>query len=364
LSALRTKIGKNLGRKAISPVISTLLIISIVVVASIVTYAWVTNYVNVTTSRIGGAIQIQSVFAHSDSLFLFVQNVGQGPVTFLESNCVYIDGELRNCEIGGDNPLEQGETTTLAINDFIFPQNGHIDIKVVTKSGTFTQANERLTRSLPNVEPLPDGAFTDDFESGNLDKWSVQSPEWENDALLRVSSDAAYQGTWGLRISNINEPHDDAFILKWVPQESFLHGSTRVRFSQDLALGGEITGLINFNTWSSSVGCGLIRWSNGSYSWEIYSRPANVILYSTVFTLVPGQWYKLDFASLASTTSNGNMTLWVDSSKKALISDIRTSDDPTNWIAFAIEADNFYYNSMAETIDFDNAVFANVRLTP
>ena len=46
--------------RAISPIISTLLLIAIAVVASLVAYAWVMGYMSFQTAKTGGAIQIQS----------------------------------------------------------------------------------------------------------------------------------------------------------------------------------------------------------------------------------------------------------------------------------------------------------------
>ena len=53
------KLRKNI--KAISPVLSTLLMIAVAVAASLVTYAWVMGYLNFTTSKVGKSILIQSI---------------------------------------------------------------------------------------------------------------------------------------------------------------------------------------------------------------------------------------------------------------------------------------------------------------
>ena len=53
------KIRKNI--KAISPIISMLLMIAIAVVASLVVYAWVMGYIGYQTGKTGDAVQIQSV---------------------------------------------------------------------------------------------------------------------------------------------------------------------------------------------------------------------------------------------------------------------------------------------------------------
>ena len=53
------KFRKNV--KAISPVLSVLMMIAVAVAASLVTYAWVMGYLGFTTAKVGKAIQIQSI---------------------------------------------------------------------------------------------------------------------------------------------------------------------------------------------------------------------------------------------------------------------------------------------------------------
>ncbi len=82
--------------RAISPVIATLLMIAIAVVASLVTYAWVMGYMSFQTEKTGKAIQIQSVANNTSTghtLTLYVQNVGDSPVTFTAQS-VFINGTL------------------------------------------------------------------------------------------------------------------------------------------------------------------------------------------------------------------------------------------------------------------------------
>jgi flagellin-like protein len=65
------KIRKNV--KAVSPVISVLLMIVVAVAASLVTYAWVMGYMGFTTNKVGKAIMIQAVAQDGT---VSVQNVG------------------------------------------------------------------------------------------------------------------------------------------------------------------------------------------------------------------------------------------------------------------------------------------------
>jgi flagellin-like protein len=87
------KLRKNV--KAISPVISVLLMIAVAVVASLVAYAWVMGYIGGQTQKTGEAIQIQSVSGlATTNLEIYVQNVGQGTVKLVDDQCVYVNGTL------------------------------------------------------------------------------------------------------------------------------------------------------------------------------------------------------------------------------------------------------------------------------
>ncbi|MFA5365201.1 MAG: archaellin/type IV pilin N-terminal domain-containing protein [Candidatus Bathyarchaeia archaeon] len=82
-----TKIRRSV--KGISPVISVLLMIAIAVAASLVAYAWVMGYMDFTTTKVGKAVQIQSITS-SD---VYVQNIGDSPV---EISAVYVNGNLED----------------------------------------------------------------------------------------------------------------------------------------------------------------------------------------------------------------------------------------------------------------------------
>ena len=87
-----TKIRRNI--KAISPVISVLLMIAIAVVAALVAYAWVMGYLNFQQSNTGKSINIQSYAPGPQGMNVYVQNVGQGMVDLNPSGAVYINDEL------------------------------------------------------------------------------------------------------------------------------------------------------------------------------------------------------------------------------------------------------------------------------
>jgi hypothetical protein len=131
----------RLSIKAISPIISVLLLIAIAVVASLVVYAWVMGYIGGSTTKAGYAINIQSFSStQNGNLTIYVQNTGQGAVQLNPASAVYINSSLVQpilSPAAGANGLitiPQGQTTALIV---YYPYSGPITVKIVTTSGTF-----------------------------------------------------------------------------------------------------------------------------------------------------------------------------------------------------------------------------------
>jgi len=122
--------------KAISPVISVLLMIAVAVAASLVTYAWVMGYLGFTTNKVGKAIQIQAV---SQGGMVSVQNVGDSAVTFAD---VYVDGVLKVSF--GTTLMQPGDTASIDTT-VDFASNTPYTIKVTTTDGTFSE----ITKTFP-----------------------------------------------------------------------------------------------------------------------------------------------------------------------------------------------------------------------
>jgi uncharacterized repeat protein (TIGR02543 family) len=154
---LRTKIRLQRSIRAISPVISVLLMIAIAVAASLVAYAWIMGYMGGTTTKVGKAVLIQSL-AKDDSgnLLVYVQNVGQGSVEFDAGSCVYINdvrGAVLDITI---NPLDEGQTTTIRVDlSGITITDEFIKVKAVTRDGTFSEiTSKEPVSSLPTAYTL------------------------------------------------------------------------------------------------------------------------------------------------------------------------------------------------------------------
>ncbi len=130
--------------KAISPIISVLLLIAIAVVASLVVYAWVMGYIGGGTTKAGYAIDIQSLSSASGSLTIYVQNTGIGAVQLNTASAVYVNDTLvpiTSVTPTGDLSsngqivtIAQGQTAALVVP---WSSSGPVTIKVVTTSGTF-----------------------------------------------------------------------------------------------------------------------------------------------------------------------------------------------------------------------------------
>jgi flagellin-like protein len=126
------KIRKNV--KAVSPVISVLLMIAVAVAASLVTYAWVMGYMGFTTNKVGKAISIQSV--NPDGKSVYVQNVGETTVTI---EALYINGVD---QLGTVTPASPGpgETATFGLtNTYTFAAGQSYTVKVTTQDGSFSE---------------------------------------------------------------------------------------------------------------------------------------------------------------------------------------------------------------------------------
>jgi len=119
--------------KAISPVISVLLMIAVAVAASLVTYAWVMGYLGFTTNKVGKAIVIQSV-STTDA---YVQNVGTSKVTLTS---FYVNGVLDTGATFSKYDLGPSDTAKITPSGtFVWTTAQNVTVKVVTTDGTFAE---------------------------------------------------------------------------------------------------------------------------------------------------------------------------------------------------------------------------------
>jgi flagellin-like protein len=149
------KFRKNV--KAISPVISVLLMIAVAVVASLVAYAWVMGYIGFQTAKTGQAVQIQSVaFGTADQSGnravsnVYVQNVGDGSITIVPAQCLYVNGQLDTGAAASLTNVGKGDTTTITAGSgqLTFAPGTIITVKVTTEGGTYSQISQVVPEAL------------------------------------------------------------------------------------------------------------------------------------------------------------------------------------------------------------------------
>ena len=124
--------------KAISPVISVLLMIAVAVAASLVTYAWVMGYMNFTTTKVGKAIQIQSIAQNG---MVYVQNVGDATLDMADA---YLDG-VKVVGVFAPATLAPGATASIDVSATDFLGGQTVVVKATTQDGTFAE----LTKTFP-----------------------------------------------------------------------------------------------------------------------------------------------------------------------------------------------------------------------
>ncbi len=135
--------------RAISPVISVLLMIAIAVVAALVAYAWVMGYMGNQTGTADNGITIQSITKDdlTGNLVLYVQNTGQGTVHLKQDGSVYVNDVLKlitnvDGRATDDSeliPITEGQTVKIEVQHQYHQGD---KIKIVTVEGTFAETTD------------------------------------------------------------------------------------------------------------------------------------------------------------------------------------------------------------------------------
>ena len=162
--------------RAISPIISSLLMIALAVVASLVTYAWISGYIGSTTINMGREMQLPSFTSVNQNgenlLTVYVQNTGQGAVQLNRDGAVYANDTLvpilrytdangiaQQATPGQSISVNEGQTVALVVQ-YTFNPGDYVRIKVVTVGGTFVQTSGTGTQSSSAaINPGPIAAF-------------------------------------------------------------------------------------------------------------------------------------------------------------------------------------------------------------
>lgn len=123
------------ARKAISPVISTLLLIIIAVAAGIVAYGYVTGWLGgaaKSASVAYGELSLDSASASGSTITAYVRNIGGKPVTLAYA---YVDGGNQTALSG---TINVNEVATLSISPSGFSATAGViyEVKIVCTDGT------------------------------------------------------------------------------------------------------------------------------------------------------------------------------------------------------------------------------------
>jgi flagellin-like protein len=103
------------SKKAISPILATLLLIVIAVAAIVITYAWITTYMGTTTGQASVLLKTENIRWTTSSTVITVLNSGTGDTRIVR---VYVGDSAENMTevtFTGTVALNAGSTTTLTI---------------------------------------------------------------------------------------------------------------------------------------------------------------------------------------------------------------------------------------------------------
>jgi flagellin-like protein len=128
------------SKKAISPILATLLLIVIAVAAIVVTYAWVMTYTSTTTTQAGIYLRKDSVSWQSNTIIIYVRNTGTADATL---DAVYIGNSSTNQALHTNvtyNPsskavLKDGGTITVTVNGYSWNPQTTYYFRIAPKVG-------------------------------------------------------------------------------------------------------------------------------------------------------------------------------------------------------------------------------------
>jgi outer membrane biosynthesis protein TonB len=244
--------------RAVSPVISTILMISIVVIASIVAYVFVVGFVGGKTENAGNGIQVQSL-ASKSNLVVYVQNTGQGIVHLREHGSIYVnDFPMKILRVDDKNiqevidqkgliPIKVGQTIAVTVNYLPQPDE-QLKIKIVTVEGTSMQSSGKPHFSFAIQVPIT--FMTNPVGAGTIDQ---QSKDYPVGAIIPITA-TAYPGyvfaswtyTGYIEINNPTSASTDAQIINpvtvtanFIPETgsklTFTSGSSQTIYTNELS---------------------------------------------------------------------------------------------------------------------------------
>jgi flagellin-like protein len=134
------------SKKAISPILATLLLIVIAVAAIVVTYAWITTYMGSATSQAGVMIYTENVRFDTEKTEITLVNSGtentQIVRLWLGDSSGNMTDVTANTNIGTGKTLNAGNTATITLNwpngiDNTWTEGANYYFRVVPNPGQF-----------------------------------------------------------------------------------------------------------------------------------------------------------------------------------------------------------------------------------
>lgn len=270
----RGKIRRSI--KAVSPVISVLLMIAIAVAASLIAYAWIMGYIGGTTTKAGKAILIQSMATNpnnKDYLRVYVQNVGQGTVEFDPASCVYINDVRGTLTAFGINinPLPVGQTATIEVDlSALGISTDFIKVKVVTKDGTFTETSNTVS-----VSGLPSGyTLTLIFNPAQGTVGADPAPPYAPDTTVQLTATPqpgwSFYG-WSGALTGSNNPENILMNGDKTVTATFTQNQYSIGVTVDPSAGGYVTPDTSGQTYHYNDVVTLTPHANSGYAFDHWS---------------------------------------------------------------------------------------------
>jgi archaeal type IV pilus assembly protein PilA len=140
------------SKKAISPILATLLLIVIAVAAIVVTYAWITTYMGSATSSAGVLLYKENVRFDTDITEITIGNSGtentQIVRVWLGSSSTNMMDVTDDTDIASGTNLNAGNIATITVNwpndiDSTWTEGANYYFRIVPASGQFLEFQEQ-----------------------------------------------------------------------------------------------------------------------------------------------------------------------------------------------------------------------------
>jgi flagellin-like protein len=145
---------KKIARRAVSPVLATLMMVAVAVALSVIIFTWSQGFLSQTGEAAAGqqasqniaaqsGILIESATFSSNSVDVTVRNVGKVTVTLGRYYITQSSGGTTNYysdDISDTLPPASATTITLTPTGASFASGDIVTIKITTTAGTFAQA--------------------------------------------------------------------------------------------------------------------------------------------------------------------------------------------------------------------------------